>query len=144
VRAVRRAERIVHEQVEVICKSPGGLSIVLCLARIEARVLEHGDPLVGEELTQPGLDRLHRERGVRPTRPAEMRADDDLGSLTLEQQLERRQRDADPRVVGHLPVLERDVQVRADENPPAGDIGVSNGPRAFQSRRSIRSTSRHE
>ena len=53
----------------------------------------------------------HRERRVRPLRPAEVRADRDLLRVVLEQVLERRQRGADARVVGDAAVLERHVQV---------------------------------
>ena len=52
--------------------------------------------------------------------------------LLLEQELERRQRGADTHVVRHLPVLERDVQVGADEDGLARDVGVANGPRLPQ------------
>ncbi len=144
VRPVRRAERVVDEQVEVVGELPREPGVVRRLARVEACVLEHANPLVWQVLVQPSFHRLHRERGVLPLRPAEVRADDDLRGVAFEQEFERGQRGPDPRVVRHVAVLERDVQVRADEHPPAGDSGVSNGARAPQSRRSIRSTSRHE
>ena len=144
VRAVRRAERVVDEQVEAVGEPARGFRVVLRLAGIEARVLEHADALVRQELAQPGRDRRDREGRVLAFRPTEVRADDHLGGTPLEQKLERRQRGPDPRVVRDLPVLKRDVQIRADEHPPAGDIGVSNGARVLQSRRSITSTSRHE
>ena len=142
VRAVRRAEGVVDEQVEVVGELPGELGIVLRLARVEARVLEDADPLVGQQLPQPLLDGLHRERGVLALGTAEVRADDDLRRVTFEQELERRQGRPDPRVVGHVPVLERHVQVRAHEHSLAGDVGVANGAGPPQSRRSITSTSR--
>ena len=40
--------------------------VVLRLARVEARVLEHGDALVREELPQPRRDRRDRERRIGP------------------------------------------------------------------------------
>ena len=47
----------------------------------------------------------------------------------LEQQLERRQRGLDPRVVGDAAVLERDVQVGAEEDALARDVRFPNGAR---------------
>ena len=59
-----------------------------------------------------------------PLRAAEVRADDHLGRAPLEQQLRAWAASADPRVVGDRAVLERHVQVRADEHALAGDVGV--------------------
>jgi hypothetical protein len=50
VRAVRGPERVEDEQVAPVGEPAGESGIVLRLARIEARVLEHLDALVGEEL----------------------------------------------------------------------------------------------
>ena len=103
--------------------------------------------LVREELAQPRGDRRHRERRVRALRPAEVRADGDLGGAALEEELERRQRGADARVVGDPPVLERDVQVGAHEDALARDVRVANRARPVhvtESSLPIRSTSRHE
>jgi len=72
-----------------------------------------------------------------------MRADANGGGTRGEEQLERRQRGADSRVVGHAPVLERDVQVGADEHALAGDVRVANRPDS-QSSFPTRSTKRHE
>ena len=58
-----------------------------------------------------------------------MRADAHLGGAALEQQRERRQRGADARVVGDLAVLERHVEIRADEDGLARDVGVADGTR---------------
>ena len=79
-------------------------------------------------------------------RPPEVRAEDELRRVALEQELERRQRRADPRVVGDAAVLERHVEVDADEDALARDVGVPNRARHDRttSRRCTRSTSRHE
>ena len=128
---MRGAEGVVHVQVEAVGELARELRVVARLAGVEARVLEHPDPLVRQKLAQPGLDRLHRERGVFALRPAEVRADDDLGGAAFQQELERRQRGADPGVVGDLAVLERHVQVGAHEHALAGDVGVANGARVL-------------
>ena len=110
---------------------------------MEARVLEHLDPLVGKQRAQVLAHRLDPEGRVLALRPAEVRADADPGRAALEQQLERRQRGADPRVVGDLAVLERDVQVGSDEHRLSGDVGVADRARGFaQSSLPIRSTRR--
>ena len=49
VRTVRRAERVVHVDVVCIGQPLGRLGVVLRLAWIEARVLEHLDALVRDE-----------------------------------------------------------------------------------------------
>src|SRR4029450_2153081 len=74
------------------------------------------------------LDRPHRERLIRPLRSAEMRADRDLLRPAPEQELERRQRRPDPRVVRHPPVLEWHVQIGTDEHALARDVRVANRP----------------
>src|SRR5205085_4913018 len=81
--------------------------IVRRLARIEARVLEHGERAV-VELAQPRLDGPHREGRILPLGPAEVRADGDALGPALAEELERRQRSADARVVGDPALLERD------------------------------------
>ena len=113
---MRRAEGVVDEEVAALGELARELRVVLRLAGVEARVLEHLDPLVRQERAQPPPDRLDPRRRILALRPAEVRADADAGRAPLEQQLERRQRRADARVVGDLPVLERDVQVGADED----------------------------
>src|SRR5205823_12877242 len=62
-------------------------------------------------------------------RPAEVRADAQLGDPALEQQLEGRQRGTDARVVGDAAVLERDVQVGADQDCPPRDVGLADRAR---------------
>ena len=76
-------------------------------------------------------------------RAAEVRAHGDLAGAALEQQPERRQRRADARVVRDAAVLERDVEVGADEDALAGDVGGLDGPRQPHARSfPTRSTSR--
>jgi hypothetical protein len=58
-----------------------------------------------------------------------MRADVDLGRIAIEEQLEGRDRRADPRVVGDASTLERDVQVGPHEDAPPADIGVADRAR---------------
>ncbi len=128
MRAMRGAEGVVHVEVEAVRELAGEVRIVRRLPGVEARVLQDADPLVRQKLAQPGLDRFHRERGVFALRSPEVRADDDLGGTAFQQELERRQRGANPRVVGDLPVLERHVQVGAHESALAGHVGLANRP----------------
>ena len=130
VRAVGRAERVVDVEVGLRRELLRELRVVRGLARVEARVLEYAHAAVrAEQLAQPFLDGRHRERRIGPLRPPEVRADDHLGRVALEQQPERRQRRADPRVVGDATVLERHVQVGPDQHALAGDVGVANRTR---------------
>ena len=64
VRAVDRAERVLDEQLVVVREPPREVRIVRRLARVEARVLEHVESLVGEKLAQAPRNRGHRESGV--------------------------------------------------------------------------------
>ena len=122
---MRRTEGVVHVEVGLAGELAGEFPIVARLLRVEAGVLEHANPLVREPLAQRVPHRSHRERHVRPFGPAEVRADDHLGRVALEEQLEGRQRGPDPRVVGDLAILERDVQVGADEHALPGDLRVA-------------------
>ena len=81
VRAVRRAERVVDVEVAAVGELAREALVVLRLARVEARVLEHVDALVRQELSQPRRDRRHRvlRAVLLRLRPAEMRADAHLG-----------------------------------------------------------------
>src|SRR5262245_23071289 len=122
MRAMRRAERIVDEEVAPLGEAPRGPGVVLRLSRVEARVLEYLDALVGQQLAEPRGDRSHRESRVGALRSAEVRAHGDVRRIAFEQELEGRQRGADPRVIGHPALVERDVEVRAYENSLARDI----------------------
>jgi hypothetical protein len=50
MRAMARPERVLHEDVPALGEASRAVGVVLRLARIEARVLEHLDALVREEL----------------------------------------------------------------------------------------------
>ena len=81
VRAVRRAERVVDVEVAAVgelAREPGSFAR---LARVEARVLEHLDALVREQLAQPRAHGLHRvTRVLVRLRPPEVRADAHLAA----------------------------------------------------------------
>ena len=89
VRAMRRAERVVDVEVAAVGELAREALVVGRLARVEARVLEHVDALVGQELAQPRRDRRHRvlRAVLLGLRPAEVRADAHLGRAVLEQEL---------------------------------------------------------
>ena len=128
---MRRAERVVDVDVAAVGELVREALVVRRLARIEPRVLEHADPLVRQQLAQPRRDRFHRvSRAVLlGLRPAEMRADTHLCRVALEQKLQRRQRGADTRVVCDTAVLERHVEVGADQDGLARDVGVADRAR---------------
>ena len=144
-----RAEGIVHVGIAERCELPRELGVVLRLAPLPARVLEHehaagvepvdaapdlGPDDVGslvdarvDQLAEPVRGRLQRRLGVAALRPAEMRAEYEPRAL-LEQQLDRRQRGPDARVVRHASVLERDIEVDAREHRLAGpELEVADG-----------------
>ena len=83
----------------------------------------------------------------RTLRPPEVGGHDDLGHR-VGQRGDRRDRGADPAVVGDLPgVVERDVEVRADEHRPPGDpLGdeLVERPHSFDATRATMSTRRLE
>ncbi len=108
-----RAEGVVHVEVAAVGELAREALVVRRLAGVEARVLEHVDALVRQELAQPlgdGGDRVLRAVLLR-LRPAEVRTDAHLGGIPLEQELQGRQRGADARVVGDAAALERHVEV---------------------------------
>ena len=147
VRSVRRAERVVHEQVPPLGEATRSLRVVLRLARIEARVLEHLEAVVRQELVEARRHGRDRERRIGALRPAEVRADGDVLRTAVEQVAECRQRRANPRVVCDLPVLEGNVQVRPHEDALAADVGVTDRARPvhpYGRSLPIRSTSRLE
>src|SRR4029079_5036867 len=91
--------------------------------RVEARVLEHVDPLVRHELLEAGRNRRDYERGVVALRAAEVRADCHAGGAAGEEKLERRHSGADASVVRDRTILEGNVEVGADEHVLARDVG---------------------
>ena len=117
VGAVRRAEGVVHVGVEAVDEPGHEGRVVALLARVEAQVLEQLDP--GRQLGEPGADRRHRVALVgRALGPAEVGRGDDRGALLL-QPLDGGQRGADAEVVGDGPVLDRHVEVGAEQDAPA-------------------------
>ena len=68
VGAMRRAERVVHVEVVAVRELARIPLVVLRLARVEAGVLEHAQPVVGDELAQALLDRCDRVRVACPRR----------------------------------------------------------------------------
>ena len=168
-----RAEGVVDVEVGEARQRLRERRVVGLLGGVEAQVLEHqqvaGAQLVdghldaraervaghphrpAEELAQPLRDRAQAQRVVDlALRPAEVAGEDDR-CATLEEVDDRRQAGANAGVVGDPPVLERHVQVGADEDPASGDVDVADGlgvhRRAAQSRSAMnaaRSATRHE
>src|SRR5437763_1876295 len=68
-------------------------------------------------------ERAQRLRRIRTLRPAEMRHHDDPGAFS-DQRLDRRRQALDAGRVGHLAVLDRHVQVGAQQHPLAGDLEI--------------------
>ena len=133
------AEGVVHVQIGERRQPPGQLRVVARLARLEAAVLEHqhvararavepcarppGPTTAGASATsepsnstEPRRDRGHRERRVDSLRPPQVR-DEHQRRAALAQQLDGRQRAANPRVVLDLAVGERDVEVDPHQHP---------------------------
>ena len=91
MRAVHGPERVLHEEIVVVGKLFGEGGIVLRLPGIEPRVLEHPEPLVGEQLPEPELHRSYGEGWIRPLWPPEVRADRHLPGVPRQDELQRRQ-----------------------------------------------------
>ena len=150
VGAVGRPEGVVDVDVRVRRQLLGELRVVLLLLGVEAQVLEE------EELARPeSLDRIlgadaqrvagHRDvapeqlgqtlrrRAAGGGRPGPCRRAGRGGSRGRRARpaprrwTDRRQGGPDARVVGDLAVLERDVEVDADEDTLAGRVEVANG-----------------
>src|SRR5262249_15440837 len=79
-----------------------------------------------------------------PLRPAEVRRQDELG-VALEEPAQRRQRGVDAGGVADAAVLERHVEVGADEHALSGDVEIvqrAHAPRAYSFFPTRRETSR--
>ena len=146
VRAVSGGEGVVDIDVAELGELVDMGRIVLLLALMEAGVLEQediavlhfGDRVVGcladavagksdrplDDVGDRGGDGFQRIRFVRAAlRPAEMRKQNDLAAFVRD--FLNRRRDAfDARRIGHPPVLRRNVEIDAQENALAGDVGV--------------------
>jgi len=145
VRTVSGPERVVDVQVAAGGELTRECRVVLRLAGVEACVLEHRDAVVGQQLTQPLAHRLDCILVVRAFRPTQVRANPQVAHAAIEQQLKRRQRRADTRVVRDAASLERYVQVRADEDDLAVDgRALDRARQAHATSFGTRSTSRHE
>ena len=146
--AVHHPEPVGDERVGQVGQLPGerrpDLVVLAGLAAVEADVLQHrdlavlepGHRLVGalphrvggegdvlaEQLTEP---LGHRPQGVlrvgRAVGTAQVGDHDDAGALVGER-LDRRHAGLDPPLVGDRAPVERDVQVRADQDPLAPDV----------------------
>ena len=160
---MRGAERVVDVDVGELGELRGELGVVLRLTLLVADVLEHEDvagrEVVGERSHVVADDRRRerhvgpgelgesiRRRAQRQLRLAILRAtevgDEDQASTALAEFLDRRQRGADAGVVGDRAVIERDVEVDADEDPLTAQV-----PEIAQRPHAIfwtRSTSRFE
>ena len=149
VRPVRRAERVVHVEIGERGQRGREPGVVLLLFGMEPQVLEQHDAAAAgvdhlhgvlapalpmQSLTNstgrpsssvemPG-DRRQAELRVRlALRPAEMAGEDDRGA-PLERVADRRQRRRDARVVGDPAVLQRNVEVDADEDALALEVEI--------------------
>src|SRR6185437_4204106 len=141
LRAVGGAERVHDEDLAKVGHPAGERRVVLLLALVEAHVLtEHRgaglaidalEPVapqrhgLAEQLREPRRDGFQRQRliGLALLRPAQVREDEDLGAL-LERVADRRQRRADPRIAGDDAILDRDVEILADQDPLAAQVHV--------------------
>ncbi len=147
--AMRGGEGVVDVEIAERGELAGEGGVVFLLGGVEAQILEQRDLA----RRQPGDDRLGRraaailgegdraaDRGRErvphhlqrhaghdlAVGPAEMGQHHDLGAL-VEQLLQRRGAALDARRVAHLAVLDRDVEVRAHQDAPAGDIEIVEG-----------------
>ncbi len=159
VGAVGRAERVVDVDIGVGGQGAGEAVLVGLLARVEAQVLEQRDlPVaqIGHHLARAVADRLVGQGHVHVEQPGQVgrhRLERVLGSglalgpaqvrrdhqarAALEAVADGRQRRAHARVVAHLAtpalaLVERDVEVHAQEHPLALDgqvLDVADGGR---------------
>jgi hypothetical protein len=144
MRAVGSREGVVDVVIAEPCHRLRQLRIVLLLARVKARILEHAD-VAGKHgrdralgfgpaaifdksdgATRQAVDRKHqlRRRHVRPLLalwPAEVRQQKHDGASVAELEHGRKHR-SKPRVVGHLRAVHRDIQVDSNEHLLAGQI----------------------
>ena len=156
VRTMRRAEGVVHVRVERGGEGLRERRIVALLLGMEADILQQerlaegrGADLLGdlvadavrgegdavsEELREALGDRRKAERIVGALRAAQMRADPDHRPA-VQERAHRGKRRADARVVRDAAVLDRDVQVRAEEHAlprriEVGDRALGHGDQA--------------
>ena len=133
VRAMRRAEGVVHVEVAALGELAGEALVVLRLARVEARVLEH----VGSRSSRQQLGEPRPRRAPSGT---SARSSSVFGRPRCEQTRISRAppsssscsvgSDARMRVSSATsPSFERDVEVGADQDDLPVDVGVADGAR---------------
>ena len=121
VGAVRSTERVVDVGVVAVDELRDECGVVALLPRVEPQVLEQLD--AGRELREPRPHGRHRVAVVGlALRPAEVTARGDARAA-LDEPLDRGQRGADAEVVDDLAVVERHVEVSAQEHALARDVG---------------------
>ncbi len=148
VRPVRRAERVVHVHVGERRELLRERRVVFLFFGMKAQVLEEydrgalrvrgvnglvrgvADAVFGErhrpaeQLREPGGHRTQAHVGIRLAfRPPQV-AREDHRAAAFEHVLNRRQRSADAGVVADHAVLQRDVEVDADEDPLALEVEI--------------------
>ena len=132
VRAVGRAEGVVHVEVAACGELAREALVVLRLARVEARVLEHVDPLVraGARAAAPRPAPSRTSRGPPPSSagrgasrrgPRPRRCSSRSSSVGSEARMRVSSATA--------AVLERHVQIGADQDGLARDVGVADRAR---------------
>ncbi len=145
-----RREGIVDVDIAQFGKSAGKVGRICFLTLVEAEVFEKGDlprpkrgdhsfGLVANAIRGKGYlpagDRLLQRRDQGPQRKgwvrpalgaAEMRHDDNFGAF-VDQRLYGRREPLDSGRVGHDTVLDRDVQIGAQQHPFAAHIDVVEG-----------------
>ena len=147
VRPVRRTERVIHIDVRQRRQLAGKRRIVLLFLRVEPQVLEQDDAAIRrtvdgrlgrladavlrerdravQQRRQPFGHRLQRVLRIGLSlRPPEVRAQDHRPRPVLQRVLDRRQRRADPRVVPDRAVLDRHVEVHADQHAPPLEVEI--------------------
>jgi hypothetical protein len=146
---MRRTERIIYVDIREAGEGRGKVGLVLLLFRVKAKILEEYDAIPGANglvygrfrpFTDAVLGKGHRPpenlrkpRGYRskaelpcygPLRPPEMAGEHSHRRTTIQRVLDRRNRGADASVVADASLLERDVEVDADEDALALQIEV--------------------
>jgi|GEM_PF-5421771 len=139
------AEGIHDKQIAERGHAPRQGLVVVGLAGVEAHVLAEHDPtgirhgiavkpvphhrdLTAQQLAQPGSHRRHRGLGIERPGPgaAEMAHHHDPGTRR-HQPLQGRQRSAQARLIADAPVLQRHVQILADQHALAGEGDIIQG-----------------
>ena len=144
VGTMSRAERIEHKHVREVRKAGCQLRRVLFLPCFEAGVLRAQQPCPkarstasvanrsagnpaqlhcwkATELAEPSRHRRHAERRVDALRPAEVAAHDNL-STSVPAALYGRQTGSDPKIVRDRTVIQRHVQVGAQQDTLSADV----------------------